>query len=242
MPFSSRPWCLPVRTWLRDYDRVQGAAVLLIHIQIGCAILGSLGAMFNGVLLVNLVIALFALVAIESSSQSLGRTYAVLLFCAIVLDVAWFILFSHTIWTSGFDKYGQSFVFSLRLAFSMQIIGFSVRFFSSLLWIHMYRLGATTFDNSAYLEADFVARNYIPSPTSNVISTENSTSSDVLGGSIYDPTYYSSLFEDVQERSIQEGGKQIIALDRSSPSATGPTQLKSCVSRSFQATDGSIHD
>jgi hypothetical protein len=47
---------------------------------------------------INLVIGLFAVVAIESSSQRLGRTYAVLLFFAVVLDVAWFILFSHAIW------------------------------------------------------------------------------------------------------------------------------------------------
>lgn len=66
--------------------------------QIGCALIGSLGALFNGVLVINLVIGLFAVVAIESSSQTLGRTYAVLLFFAIVLDVAWFILFSHAIW------------------------------------------------------------------------------------------------------------------------------------------------
>jgi hypothetical protein len=67
-------------------------------VKIGCALIGSLGALFNGVLLINLVVALFALVAIESSNQTLGRTYAVLLFFAILLDVAWFILFSSTIW------------------------------------------------------------------------------------------------------------------------------------------------
>ena len=66
--------------------------------QIVCALIGSLGALFNGVLVINLVIGLFAVVAIESSSQKLGRTYAVLLFFAVVLDVAWFILFSHAIW------------------------------------------------------------------------------------------------------------------------------------------------
>lgn len=60
--------------------------------------IGSLGALYNGALLANLVIALFALVAIESSSQSLGRTYAALLFCAILLDISWFILFAHEIW------------------------------------------------------------------------------------------------------------------------------------------------
>jgi hypothetical protein len=66
--------------------------------KIGCALIGSLGALFNGVLLINLVVALFALVAIESGNQTLGRTYAVLLFSAILLDIAWFILFSNTIW------------------------------------------------------------------------------------------------------------------------------------------------
>ena len=42
----------------------------------------------------NLAISLFALVAIESGSQVLGRSYGVLLVCALLLDIAWFILFS----------------------------------------------------------------------------------------------------------------------------------------------------
>lgn len=67
--------------------------------KIGCALVGSLGALYNGVLLVNLAIALFALVAIESSSQSLGRTYAVLLFSAIFLDISWFLLFAYDTWS-----------------------------------------------------------------------------------------------------------------------------------------------
>lgn len=75
-----------------------GENVAISLLQIGCALVGSLGALYNGVLLINLAIALFALVAIESSSQSLGRTYAVLLFCAILLDISWFILFSRDIW------------------------------------------------------------------------------------------------------------------------------------------------
>ncbi|PKI71546.1 hypothetical protein CRG98_008063 [Punica granatum] len=87
-----------ITQWIRDYDRLQSVAVILLYIQIACALVGSLGAQYNGVLLINLSIALFALVAIESSSQSLGRTYAVLLFCAILLDVSWFILFTHAIW------------------------------------------------------------------------------------------------------------------------------------------------
>lgn len=86
-----------VQRFLRDYDSLQSLAVVLIYIQIACALLGSLGAIYNGVLLINLAIALFALVAIESSSQKLGRTYAALLFCAIVLDISWFVLFSYEI-------------------------------------------------------------------------------------------------------------------------------------------------
>ncbi|RVX13036.1 hypothetical protein CK203_009735 [Vitis vinifera] len=83
-----------IQNFLRDYDRLQFFAVILIYIQIGCALVGSLGALYNGVLLINLAVALFALVAIESSSQSLGRTYAVLLFFSILLDISWFTLFS----------------------------------------------------------------------------------------------------------------------------------------------------
>ena len=65
--------------------------------KIGCALIGSLGALYNGVPLINIAIALFALVAIQSSSQNLARTYAVLLFCAILIDILWFILFTHEI-------------------------------------------------------------------------------------------------------------------------------------------------
>lgn len=70
----------------------------MICLKIACALIGSLGALYNGITLVNLGIGLFALVAIESSSQSLGRTYAALLFSAILLDILWFIFFSQEIW------------------------------------------------------------------------------------------------------------------------------------------------
>ncbi|XP_020583070.1 uncharacterized protein LOC110026466 isoform X2 [Phalaenopsis equestris] len=236
MPCLALPPGLQIRTWLRDYDRIQSISVFLIYIQIGCSLLGSLGALFNGVLLINLVIALFALVAIESSSQSLGRTYAVLLFCAILLDVAWFILFSHTIWNFGSEKYGLSFVFSVRLAFSMQIIGFSVRFLSSFLWIQMYRLGATTVDNLGYQDIDFHATSNYINPGSNVLARQDSNSSDILGGSIYDPAYYSSLFEDDQVNCIQEGGKKTFGQAWGSASSSGSPRLKSCISRSFQTS------
>ncbi|OAY76201.1 hypothetical protein ACMD2_04563 [Ananas comosus] len=147
MPWSSSSLlCSRVRSWVRDYDRIQSLAVTLLYIQIGCALLGSLGALFNGVLLINLVVALFALVAIESSSQSLGRTYAVLLVCAIVLDISWFIFFSRTIWSIAPEKYGPLCAFSVKLAL----------FCSSVLWIQMYRLGIPSFNSIR--EEDFDVR------------------------------------------------------------------------------------
>jgi hypothetical protein len=64
---------------------------------VGCALVGSLGAVYTGIVLANLALALFALVAIESGSQSLGRAYAGLLVVALVLDIVWFCLFTNEI-------------------------------------------------------------------------------------------------------------------------------------------------
>lgn len=81
----------------------------------------------------------------------------------------------------------------------MQIVGFSVRLSSSFLWIQIYRLGLSYVDTSALpREADFDLRNSFLSPTTPVVPRQTSDSSDALGGSIYDPAYYSSLFEDGQ--------------------------------------------
>ena len=72
---------------------------MYFFLQIACALIGSLGACYTGVLLINLAVALLYLVSIESSIQRLGRTYAVLLAAsALALDIFWFILFSSEIW------------------------------------------------------------------------------------------------------------------------------------------------
>ncbi|KAM4096954.1 hypothetical protein ACJW30_08G144300 [Castanea mollissima] len=194
---SFREQLLP---FLRDYDRLQSVAVILIYIQIGCALIGSLGALYNGVLLINLAIALFALVAIESSSQKLGRTYAVLLFCALLLDVSWFILFTHDIWDISSDYYGTFVIFSVKLTLVMEIIGFTVRLSSSLLWIQIYRLGVSYVDTTASREADFDVRNSFLSPATPAVVRQPSDSDDILGGSIYNPAYFSSLFEGQENR------------------------------------------
>lgn len=227
-----------IQPWLRDYDRLQSFAIILIYIQIGCALVGSLGALYNGVLLINLSISLFALVAIESSSQSLARTYAILLFCAIFLDISWFIFFSYDIWNiSPSTEYGMFFIFSLRLTLSMQIVGFSLRLSSSLLWIQMYRLGVSYLDCAAPREADFDLRNSFLNPaTPAAVVRQTSDSDDIVGGSIYDPAYYSSLFEDGQDTAHSLGRNNGIG-DRGSTSAAEASRLKISISRSFQAVD-----
>ncbi|KAA8550934.1 hypothetical protein F0562_002618 [Nyssa sinensis] len=94
--------------------------------------------------------------------------------------------------------YGTFVIFSVKLTLSMQIIGFSVRLSSSLLWIQMYKLGVSHVDSSAPREADFDLRNSFLNPATPDIVTRSSDPGDALGGSIYDPVYYSSLFEDSQ--------------------------------------------
>ncbi|KAL0550655.1 hypothetical protein IC582_009715 [Cucumis melo] len=225
-----------LRPCLRDYDRLQSFAVILIYIQIGCALIGSLGALYNGVLLINLAIALFALVAIESSSQSLGRTYAVLLFSAIFLDVFWFILFAYDTWNISSEQYGPLFTFSVKLTLAMQIIGFSVRLSSSLLWIQIYRLGISYMETSVPREADYDLRNSFLSPATPVVVRQPSGSDDMIGGSIYDPTYYSSLFEDGQDSKCLSGISHFGNGDNGSTS--GPDVSRSKLSRHFQVADG----
>lgn len=96
------------------------------------------------------------------------------------------------------QKFGVLLVFSLRLALWMEIIGFSVRFLSSFLWIQMYRLGVATVANTIY-RADYSVTNSFVNPPTSEVMRQNSNSDEILGGSIYDPAYYSSLFEDSQE-------------------------------------------
>lgn len=134
------------------------------------------------------------------------------------------------------EKYGQLFVLSLKLALWMQIIGFSVRFLSSFIWIQMYRLGVSS-STPTYHEVNYDGRNSFLSPRSSSVR-RNSMADDILGGSIYDPAYYSSLFEDVRNNTCtHQGDKQSGSNDSGSTSAGQSPRLKSFASRSFVAND-----
>jgi hypothetical protein len=91
-------WWAETTAWCESYDTVQTCAIVLLYLQVLCALIGSLGAVYTGIVLANLVLALFALIAIESGSQTLGRAYAGLLAFALLLDIIWFILFTSEIW------------------------------------------------------------------------------------------------------------------------------------------------
>lgn len=95
------------------------------------------------------------------------------------------------------DDYAPFFIFSVKLTLVMQIVGFIVRLSSSLLWIQIYRLGASYVDTAS--RADFDLRSSFLSPVVPAVARQSSNSNEILGGSIYDPAYYSSLFEDSQE-------------------------------------------
>lgn len=85
----------------------------------------------------------------------------------------------------------------------MQMIGFAVRLSSSILWIQIYKLGVS---HGSAREADFDMRNSFLNPVT-PSAVRQSSGSDDMGGSIYDPAYFSSLFEDGQNTKNLHGVK-----------------------------------
>ncbi|MCD7456869.1 hypothetical protein HAX54_033390 [Datura stramonium] len=114
---------------------------------------------------------------------------------SIVLGNAHELLNNENTGNISSEIYGTFVIFSVKLTLSMQIIGFCVRLSSSLLWIQMYKLGVSYIDCSVPREADTDMRNSFLNPAT-PITRQPSHSDDALGGSVYDPAYYSSLFED----------------------------------------------
>lgn len=64
----------------------------------------------------------------------------------------------------------------------------------------MYRLGLSWVDSVAHREVDYDLRSSFLNPPIHEPCRQHSISDDILGGSIYDPAYYSSLFEDGQDK------------------------------------------
>lgn len=64
----------------------------------------------------------------------------------------------------------------------------------------MYRLGVSYIESSVPREADVDMRNSFLNPAT-PLTRQPSNSDDALGGSVYDPAYYSSLFEDGKDET-----------------------------------------
>lgn len=120
---------------------------------------------------------------------------------------------------------------------AMQICGFSVRLSSSFLWIQIYRLGASRVDSTYSHEVDSDLRSSFLSPVTPATARQGPDPDEILGGSIYDPTYYSSLFEEGQDSGCLNRVNQTGARDDESLSSAEFSELKTSVGRSFQDAD-----
>jgi hypothetical protein len=95
---------------------------------------------------------------------------------------------------------GKFTAFSLQLTLWMQITGFAVRVVSSFVWLKMYSLGPD--QGHIYQPVDAEAQIGNLSPSS---PHAHSFSDEVLGGSIYNPVYYASLFSSLDDgHSLKE--------------------------------------
>ncbi|KAG6401258.1 hypothetical protein SASPL_138109 [Salvia splendens] len=179
------------RRWISNYDKLHRLALILIYAQIGCSLLGSLSPLYNGVLILHLGVSLFGLVAVESSNQSLARTYTFLLFCSFFLDLSWFFLFSHQIWHFPSGVYGTFASYAVKLTLVVQIAGVSVRLLSSFLWIQIYRQGVSSADGSAARDADADLRFNCLNSATHVVRHPYDVIDDA-----YDPANFLPLFGD----------------------------------------------
>lgn len=171
-------WFRMLGAWFRAYENLQSLALVLLYSQVACALIGSLGAYYTGLLVANLVISLFAAVGIQSESQALGKTSGILLVCALLLDITWQF--------SVHLNAGKFTAFSLQLVLWIQIAGFLLRLMSAFFWLQMSRLGFSSYRGGLYQPLDLEGRN------SGI--HQSSLSDEVLSGSIYNPAYYASFF------------------------------------------------
>ncbi|KAJ7005344.1 hypothetical protein NC653_009982 [Populus alba x Populus x berolinensis] len=93
-------------------------------------------------------------------------------------------------------------------------------------------------NSTATREADFdLSRSFLSPATPATLGRECSDYDVVLGSSIYDPAYYSSLFEDGQySRRLRQDQNSGICDDGSTSSAEVP-QVKVTTRRAFEAVD-----
>ncbi|KAJ8433017.1 hypothetical protein Cgig2_010993 [Carnegiea gigantea] len=223
-----------IQSWLRDYDKLQSCAVILIYIQ---PELRSNLRVFTP--LCNLVghhlvysFRSYDMCKLLDCSHSRKFSSSDELEFSILLDI---------IRNISSRDYG-AFIFSLKLTLLMQILGLSVRLLSSFFWIQMYRLGVSHVESAGSRDADFDLRNSFLSPATPAVVRQSSDSEDPLGGSIYDPAYYSSLFEAIQDDKYLLEGQNHGIKDGDSSSQVESCKLKPLVGSTCQTIKFLVKD
>ncbi|GBG83841.1 hypothetical protein CBR_g37640 [Chara braunii] len=108
----------------------------------------------------------------------------------LVLDVVWLMAFSSEIRNVEQIediKLGKRTLWSIELGWWLELLGFLVRCVSAVLWWKMWMIGSQN-EEASYSPVGFDQRR----TTSPEDSPRNS--GEVLGGSIYNPTLYASVF------------------------------------------------
>ncbi|XP_024516264.1 uncharacterized protein LOC9659012 isoform X2 [Selaginella moellendorffii] len=193
-----------IREWLLVPEHLQSLGTALIYIQIGCAFLGSLSKLYTGVPVAELAIALFALIAIESGIQVLLRIYLVLMGCNLLLDVSWFVLVANELRNIAPGKLSAM---ALYIFLGLQATSSIARMVSAFIWFPLIREGFSSHDVASYQPVNFDARlatlGEVPRSEPFWPDESQASQSETLAGSIYDPVYFSSLFEDTKDGEHQ---------------------------------------
>ncbi|GJP36350.1 hypothetical protein CLOM_g20866 [Closterium sp. NIES-68] len=207
-------------SWLDSYEDVQNAALTLLYLQVFIGLLGVVGPTYTGVLVADVVVALFGLVAVASGYQALGRTYALLLPLMLLLDTLWLALFAPHIWSTELtDPWSRHplVAAAVLLELACHCLTFALRLLSALLWLQMLRLGLAEqglgmavpssevhsylahYDALAPYRPDTLAPYRPPTSATPDLSPtavrQRSVSDEFLGSSIFHPSSFATLFQ-----------------------------------------------
>ncbi|CAI5464102.1 unnamed protein product, partial [Closterium sp. Yama58-4] len=200
-------------SWLDSYEDVQNAALTLLYLQAFIGLLGTVGPTYTGVIVADVGVALFGLVAIASGYQALGRTYAALLLLMLLLDSLWLALFAPHIWSTELTSPWRQHPLvaaAVLLELTCHSLTFALRLLSALLWLQMLRLGladsrgGTAVPSSevhAYLPAYDSLGPYHAAVTPDLSPTagrERAVSDEFVGSAIFHPSAFATLFQSDQ--------------------------------------------
>ncbi|CAI5989344.1 unnamed protein product [Closterium sp. NIES-64] len=196
----------------KRYEDVQNAALTLLYLQAFIGLLGTVGPTYTGVIVADVGVALFGLVAVASGYQALGRTYAALLMLMLLLDSLWLALFAPHIWSEELTapwRQHPLVALAVLLELTCHSLTFTLRLLSALLWLQMLRLGLAdsreptpvpTSEVHAYLPAYDSLGPYRPASSatpdlSPTAGRERAVGDEFVGSAIFHPSAFATLFQ-----------------------------------------------